>query len=117
MYEVEFRVPAPRGRGRYAVGEETLTAFVIRETTGKDEEYAAERAKQVNGSLSEELIRVSLVSVNGAPAQQPYLKLGEWNSKARSLLAEAFKEVNSVSDDEGKDFHAAGGAGDPAAEE
>lgn len=119
-YEVRFPLPPARGRGRYAVGDETLTEFVLRETDGTDEEYAAERARQVKGSTTEELIRVSIVSVNGQKVPQPYLHLNTWNSKARSRLARAFQELNGASEKEDEDFDKAdadpapASAGEPA---
>lgn len=113
-YEVTFKVPPARGRGRFAIGDTTLTEFTLRETDGKDEEYAAERAKAVGGSVTEELIRVSITAVNGAPVSQPYLMLGAWNSKARTRLARAFQELNSASEAEDKDFDGADGAADGA---
>lgn len=115
-YEVSFKVPPARGRGRFAVGDEVLSSFTLRETNGKDEEYAAERAKAVGSSITEELIRVSIVAVNGERTVQPYLALGLWNSKARSRLARAFQELNSASEKEDADFDAADAAADESAD-
>jgi hypothetical protein len=109
-YEITFKVPPARGRGRFAVGDATLTSFTLRETNGKDEEYAAERAKAMKTSMTEELIRVSIVAVNGERVAQPYLALGLWNSKARTRLARAFQEINSASDKEDEDFDKADAA-------
>ncbi len=114
-YERRFVVPTSSGRGRYWAGDEQLHSFTLRETEGKDEEYAAERAKIAKSSSSEELIRVSLVAVNDVPVQQPYLVLNKWNSKARQLVADAFTELNTVSDGEIEDFRAAN-AEKPAAD-
>lgn len=116
MSEVTFPVSMPRCR---IDDGSALKSFTLRETDGKDEEYAAQRAKAKGGdaTTTEELIRVSIVAVNGSPVQQPYEALGKWNSRARGLLVAAWRNLNTISDKEESDFLA--GAEDlaPAAPE
>lgn len=86
-----------------------LTSFAIKETDGPDEEYAAQRAKAKGGSANptEELIRASIVEVNGEPVAQPYEAMDKWSSKARAVLLQAWRSVNAVEDKELEDFLAA----------
>lgn len=111
MSEVTYPVKMPRCR---IDDGSALTSFTIRETDGKDEEYAAQRAKAKGGdaTTTEELIRVCLVAVNGTPVAQPYEALAKWNSRARSLLVTAWRHLNTTSDKEDADFLA--GAEDEA---
>jgi hypothetical protein len=91
-----------------------LTSFDLCEADGKLETYAAQRAKAKgqSGDVYAELIRASITHVNGAPVSQPYEAFDEWNARARAFLIAAWRTLNSVDDDEIKDFLA--GATDTA---
>lgn len=83
-----------------------LESFSVRETDGRDEEYAAQRAKAKGGvtTTTEELIRASISEVNGLPVTQPYEAMDSWNSRARGFLIAAWRNVNAVDDTEVQDF-------------
>lgn len=100
-YEIRFPAPSATGRGRYMIdGATRLESFTLREIDGTDEEYAVTRARETGSNIAEEMIRISVVAVNDAPVSQPYLQMGKWNARARSLLATAWREMNAVSDRE-----------------
>lgn len=105
-----FKLP----KGCYAMtgGQRmALTAFALRECDGDDEEKAANLAKAKGGSATamEELIQLSLTSVNGEPVNQgkPYLGFTKWNSRARQFAAKAWNSINAVDEKEGDAFLAA----------
>lgn len=81
--------------------------LVIRETNGEDEATALRLVKAKGGSdgasLLNELMTLSLVEVDGVPAQQPY-DTSKWNSKTRSVVMKAFLKINSVEDKAEADF-------------
>lgn len=106
MLHVTYPVRVPRCR---IDDGSALESFTLRETDGKDEEYAAQRAKAKGGDATtvEELVRISIVAVNGEPVIQPYEKLAQWNSRARGLVVTAWRSLNTISDKEDTDFLAA----------
>jgi hypothetical protein len=91
---------------RAKCGTTELKTFHMREVDGRDEELAANWAKNKGGaaSSSEELVRLSIVAVNGDPIQQPYLKFDTWNQRARAFALRAFNDLNGFSDKEAADF-------------
>lgn len=106
-YTVLFPIPGKSKNLR--VGSTAITSFKLREVDGNDEEVAANLAKAKGGSASsaEELIRLSIVEVNGQAVKQPYLGFDEWNSRARAFVLKAYKTLNSAGEDELEDFLAA----------
>jgi hypothetical protein len=88
------------------VGDKPLKSFVIQETDGRLEAYAAARAKAkgADSSTHEEMIRASIVQVNGQEVQQPYEAMDGWNTRARQFLIGAYRSVNGVDDKELDDF-------------
>lgn len=84
----------------------SISSFIMRETTGKDEEVAATQRKLrgANGSVFEELVRLSLVEVDGQPVEQPFFAWDDWNSRTRAHVLEAFKSINGLGEDEKSDF-------------
>ena len=97
--------PPPRCK----CGDEDLTSFEMRETTGKDESNAASntRAKGAHGNQIEELICAALVSINGKPVNvdgKPYDQFGSWNSRARAFALKAWTYLNGVAEGEETPF-------------
>ncbi len=84
----------------------SVKEMTIRETNGHDEQKAAmfAEAKGDKSSTFQELIRVSITSVNGEKVQQPYAPLDEWNSKTRALVIKAFTQLNELGEKEVADF-------------
>ncbi len=91
---------------RARAGKVDLKSFHMREVDGRDEEVAANMAKNKGGSASasEEMIRIAIVAVNGEPVQQPYLQFDVWNQRARSLALKAFNSLNGFTQEEGDVF-------------
>lgn len=88
----------------------SIRSFVIRETTGVDEENAALAAKAKGGAATvfEELVRLSIVEVNGQPAEPPLLEYDSWNSRTRAFILQAYKSINGLEEKEVADFLASG---------
>ncbi len=100
-------------------GGTPINSFTIREYDGQDEEVAANSAKAKGGSVNvtEELIRLCITEVNGEIVRQPYLAFDQWNGRARTFAAAAYREINGAMDEEVQDFLKAGtaeGAAPPA---
>jgi len=76
--------------------------MVMRETNGIDEQRAAMQAdaKGERSSIYQELVRLSIVSVDGEKITQPYEALDGWNSKSRSLVMEAYGALNNLEPEE-----------------
>jgi hypothetical protein len=93
------------------VGDKKLDSFVIREVDGRDEEISSGWAKAKGGTATatEELIRISIVEVNGETVKQPYLAFDTFNSRARHFVLVAFRSLNGATDDEDEAFLAAAG--------
>lgn len=94
------------GIKRAKCGDEIIRDFHMREVDGTDEEFAANQAKGKGGAASaaEEMVRLSIVAVNGQPVAQPYLKFDKWNQRARSFALKAFNDLNGFTSDEGENF-------------
>lgn len=84
----------------------SVKSFVMRETTGADEENAAVAAKAKGGAMTptEELVRLSIVSVDGKPVDQPYLSFDSWNTRTRNYAIKAWASINGVDEKDAKDF-------------
>lgn len=83
--------------------------LVLRETNGIDEQAAALAAEARAGrsSIYQELVRLSIVEVDGAKVIQPYAQLEQWNSRTRALVQEAYKQLNDLKEEELSVFLAA----------
>lgn len=83
-----------------------IKSFVVREVNGIDEEEATNIAKAKGGAVTpmEEMIRLSIVEVNGEPVKHPYLAFDTWNNRARALAVQAFRSLNGTTDKEVEDF-------------
>jgi hypothetical protein len=91
----------------------SIREFVIRETDGVDEERAAQFAKAKGGAitLQEELVRLSLVEVDGELVNhdgKPFMAFDGWNTRTRAYALRAWASLNAVSEKEMDDFLAAG---------
>lgn len=84
----------------------SIREIVIRETNGHDEERAAAYAEAKGGKSSTyaELIRTSIISVDGEKVTQPFSAMDEWNSKTRALVIKAFQQLNDLPEKEIADF-------------
>lgn len=72
--------------------------IVMRETNGLDEQRAA-RLVDVRGGVTGvagELVRQSVVMVDGEKVIQPYMKFDEWNTKTRNLVMECYEDLNGI---------------------
>lgn len=95
-----------------------LTAFCIRTTDGTDETYASKRADAKGTSMSEELIRFSIVSyeveeLEGGKSvsrtidiKQPFESFDKWSTKARNFIVAAWKKLSTPNEMEVADFFA-----------
>lgn len=85
-----------------------VDSFAVREVDGVDEEEAASavKAKGGNANSLEELVRLSIVEVDGGPTMQPFLPMDRWNHKTRNMVLAAWKELNGWEDK--PDFLASG---------
>lgn len=83
-----------------------IRSFVIRETNGADEMLAASivEAKGKGAMLTEELTRLAIVEVDGAPVVQPFGAIDTWNTKTRSFVSAAYKKINLPTVEESDDF-------------
>lgn len=101
MLVIKFKPPA-----RCRIADEDLTEFELRETDGKDESNATMSAKGKTGNYVEELLSMSLVSVNGRAVNQgvPYADFSKWNSRARAFALKAWQFANGMGDDEEDPF-------------
>lgn len=84
----------------------SVAELVLRETTGEDEILASSiaEAKGKGSTVMEEMLRLSIVKVDGEKITQPYEATKKWNSKTRSLLLRAYVALNHVEDKEDADF-------------
>ncbi len=76
-----------------------VKTVVLKETTGADEDRAAEIAKQkgLTGNLTEELIRLAVISYDGQPAIFPFTQFDTFTKRTRDLIAKSFSKVNGTS--------------------
>ncbi|HEY6022208.1 MAG TPA: hypothetical protein VIY48_20775, partial [Candidatus Paceibacterota bacterium] len=98
-----------------------ITSFTIRTTDGTDESYAAKKADSTGNTMTEELIRFSLVcyTIPGTVAaageepgdqvidcKQPFLDFDKWSTKARNFVVAAWKRLSTPNEVEIADFFA-----------
>ena len=101
-------------------------AFSIRTTDGTDEAYASKRGEAKGSSMSEELIRFSMVSYEVAGPEvislnsvehaasphrvitcnQPFESFDKWSTKVRNLVVAAWKRLSTPNELEIADFFA-----------
>lgn len=85
-----------------------IIAFTIRTTDGEDETYASKRAEAKSTGMSEELIRVSLLSYETEEGvqviKQPFEAFDRWSTKARNFVVAAWKKLSTPDEKEIADF-------------
>lgn len=98
-----WKFDLPQGNGQKRVNIKSVS---LREITGTDEILAASlaEAKGKQGSVQAELVRLSIVKVDGLPVEQPFGALDTWNSRTRKFVLDAFISINSTSQKESEDF-------------
>ena len=76
----------------------SCSEVIMRETCGIDEQKAASivDSKQGLTALGAELIRLSIVAVDGQGIMQPYIPFDEWNTKTRNLVIGFYEELNTI---------------------
>lgn len=93
-----------------AKGIREFKEIEIREVSGKDEITAAtwvdaKRARYGESATNNlmELIRVSIVSVDGVPTNGiPFEAMDDWTSRTRNFVVRLWNSLNAVEDDEVK---------------
>lgn len=102
--ETTFKMP----KGCRNDDGEQITSITVRETTGIEESAASlnHKAQGEKGAYLDELIKLSIAKVDGAPVGQPFKQYEGWNSKARAWTLKGFLRVNGTGADEKaeKDF-------------
>lgn len=99
LTHMQFKTPgATDGRGN------KIEHIIVREVDGDDETVAAKMADANDSNIPVELIRLSLVSVNGLTVDQPFLEMDHWTHKARNYLSRAYSRLNMLADEEEKAF-------------
>lgn len=76
--------------------------LIMRETCGLDEQIAA-RVADSRGEASNvavEMVRRSIVAVDGAPVVQPFLQFDNWNTRTRQFVLKAYEQMNSVPEED-----------------
>lgn len=78
----------------------SISSVTIKETDGNDETIAAERAESLGkaASVAEEIVRMSIVAVDGVPVKQPYMGFNKWNSRTRAFVLNAWRHINAIPD-------------------
>lgn len=79
-----------------------LREAVMRETNGVDEQQAALAYEAIGSTTSifQELIRLSIVEVDGEKTIQPLNDMTNWNSRTRQLITRAYEQLNDLQDEE-----------------
>lgn len=93
-----------------------LISFTIRTTDGTDETYASRRAESKGASMTEELIRFSIVSyevelssgeIKNEIVKHPFESFDNWSTKARNFVVAAWKRLATPDERELESFFAA----------
>src|SRR5260221_4787413 len=96
-----------------------ILAFSIRTTDGVDEAHAAKQADARGSSMTEELIRFSLVSYEVAEStteartvdiKHPFASFDKWTTKVRNFVVAAWKRLSTPDEQEIKDCFASASA-------
>ena len=87
-----------------------ITSIMLREVDGRDELEAIKWAEARNGKDEDntavvmEQVRCSIVKVDDVEVTQPYTGLESWPARTRSLVLRAWMSLNSVDEEETKNF-------------
>jgi hypothetical protein len=73
-----------------------IEEIVVRQTDGYDEKDAAKMvdARPTETGIYSELVRLSIVSVDGELVDQPFMAIDRWSTKTRDLVMTAYNELN-----------------------
>ena len=84
-----------------------ILSFGVRETCGVDSGVASQMVAARGDSPSQaidELIRISIVEVNGQPVTQPYSQYDRWSARAQHFVFLAWRSLNATDKKEEEDF-------------
>lgn len=97
-----FRFDLSKYKNCRTTSGKVITSFVMREVNGQDEETAANFAKAKGGSVTaaEEMVRLSIVEVNGVTVKHPFLEFDTWTTRTRAFALQAFRNLNGTTDEE-----------------
>lgn len=75
--------------------------IVMRETCGLDEQRVGRILDGNPNAVSVlgEMVRASVVSVDGETVNQPYFDLDKWNTRTRNCLIEFYNDLNDTGDE------------------
>lgn len=90
-------------------GKYNFSELVMRETCGMDEQQAARTAEKSNNAMAmaTEMVRLSIVAVDGEQVVQPFFTFDTWSTKTRQFVLKAYEMLNSIDDSELLDFQQA----------
>lgn len=75
-----------------------VSTITMRETNGIDEQAAALQAdaRGERSTIYAELVRLSVVAVDGKPVIQPFVELEQWTSVMRALVNDGYTHLNDL---------------------
>lgn len=78
-----------------------ISTITMRETNGADERAAAMAADAKKVSAGPELIKMSIVAVDGKKVEHPSaVPLDSWSTRTRRAVSAFFDDLNDLSDEE-----------------
>lgn len=87
-----------------------ILSFTLRTTDGEDEAVASRTGDARGTSMSEELIRLSIVRYVNEDGEkevkQPFVPFDRWSTKARNFVVAAWKKLATPDEKEIADFFA-----------
>ena len=92
-------------------------SIVVRETGGRDEILAAKQfdSRPDHTTMEIELVRNSIVFVDGKSVIRPFMDLDDWSSQSRNYVAAAYNALNALPEEQVAVFLATGEDVSPAA--
>lgn len=101
MQTREFNPNDPTGKPIRGI---PFKSIVLRVTDGKDEANAARMAQARGGASTPtlELIKASIVTIDGTDIRQPFDDFDAWKTKARRFADACFSVLNGVTDDDAR---------------
>lgn len=79
-----------------------IESITLRETTGLDEHKAAALAdaKGASTTVTTEMVRLSIVSVNGEKVVQPYGAFDTWKTRTRQAIMTVYTDMNLLTEED-----------------
>ena len=76
----------------------SIKSVTLRETDGRDGYRARHLAQKAGPGVTayDELLRLSIVEVDGVDVEQPYAEMDQWTTRTRQFVQRAFTELNSL---------------------